>query len=154
MRRILILLALLQAGIAAADDDLDEAFDKGVMIIHASEHACYRFDIYIAENDTQRARGLMHVRSLPESKGMIFIYEADRYMSMWMKNTFVPLDILFVRADGTVSSVAYDTEPQSLRSISSLEPVRFVLEINAGVAEKLSIDQYSQIEWERAEGDE
>ena len=154
MRRILILLALLQAGIAAADDDLDEAFDKGVMIIYASEHACYRFDIYIAENDTQRARGLMHVRSLPESKGMIFIYEADRYMSMWMKNTFVPLDILFVRADGTVSSVAYDTEPQSLRSISSLEPVRFVLEINAGVAEKLSIDQYSQIEWERTEGDE
>jgi hypothetical protein len=154
MRRILILLALLQGGIAAADDDLDEAFDKGVMIIHASEHACYRFDIYIAENDTQRARGLMHVRSLPESKGMIFIYEADRYMSMWMKNTFVPLDILFVRADGTVSSVAHDTEPQSLRSISSLEPVRFVLEINAGVAEKLSIDQYSQIEWERAKGDE
>ena len=154
MKRILILLALLQAGIAAADDDLDEAFDKGVMIIHASEHACYRFDIYIAENDTQRARGLMHVRSLPESKGMIFIYEADRFMSMWMKNTFLPLDILFVRADGTMSSVAYDTEPQSLRSISSLEPVRFVLEINAGVAEKLSIDQYSQIEWERTEGDE
>ena len=154
MRRILILLALLQAGIAASEDDLDEAFDQGVMIIHASEHACYRFDIYIAENDTQRARGLMHVRSLPESKGMIFIYDADRYMSMWMKNTFVPLDILFVRADGTVSSVAYDTEPQSLRSISSLEPVRVVLEINAGVAEKLSIDQYSRIEWERIKGDE
>ena len=90
----------------------------------------------------------MHVRSLPETTGMLFLYDYDARLSMWMKNTFIPLDIVFVRADGTVSSLAYNTEPQSLKSIAALEPVRYVLELNAGVAEKLSIDKYSRIEWD------
>ena len=127
---------------------LDEAFAKSVLIIHASELACYKIDIYVAANRAQRARGLMHVRSLPESTGMLFLYDEDALLSMWMKNTFIPLDILFVRADGSVSSIAYDTEPQSLRSIVALEPVRYVLELNAGAAEKLAIDQYSRLEWD------
>ena len=111
-------------------------------------HACYRLDIYIAATDEQRSRGLMHVRNMPESTGMLFLYDYDARLSMWMKNTFIPLDIIFVRADGSVSSIAYDTEPQSLKSIAALEPVRYVLELNAGVAEKLSIDKYSRIEWD------
>jgi uncharacterized membrane protein (UPF0127 family) len=147
-------LALLWFGLAIAQDDLDAAFAKDVLIIHASNHACYRLDIYIAATDEQRARGLMHVRSLPESTGMLFLYDYDARLSMWMKNTFIPLDILFVRADGTVSSIAYNTEPQSLKSIAALEPVRYVLELNAGVAEKLSIDQYSRLEWDGQSTDE
>ena len=90
----------------------------------------------------------MFVRDMPETTGMLFIYETDGYLSMWMKNTFIPLDILFVRADGSVSSIAYNTEPQSLQSISALEPVRYVLELNAGVADKFSIDKYSLLDWD------
>jgi uncharacterized membrane protein (UPF0127 family) len=147
MKIAITVLALLWSGIAIAQDDLDAAFAKDVLVIHASSHACYRLDIYIAATDEQRSRGLMHVRNMPESTGMLFLYDYDARLSMWMKNTFIPLDILFVRADGTVSSIAYDTEPQSLKSIAALEPVRYVLELNAGVAEKLSIDQYSRLEW-------
>lgn len=154
MKRCVVLLCLLLGAVSYADDDLDNAFGKGVLIIKASKHACYRFDIYVAQNETQRGRGLMFVRNLPESTGMLFIYNSDLTVSMWMKNTFIPLDILFVRADGTVSSIAYNTEPQSLHSISALQPVRYVLEVNAGVAEKLSIDQYSRLEWELASNDE
>jgi uncharacterized membrane protein (UPF0127 family) len=142
------LLALLLCGLAAAQDDLAAAFRQDVLIIHASEHACHRLDIYIAETSEQRSRGLMHVRTLPKSTGMLFLYGRDAYLSMWMKNTYIPLDILFLRADGSVSSIAYDTEPLSLESIAALEPVRFVLELNAGVADKLSIDQYSRLEWQ------
>jgi uncharacterized membrane protein (UPF0127 family) len=148
MRIAITVLALLCSDLAIAEDDLDAAFAKDVLVIHASNHACYRLDIYIAATDEQRARGLMHVRSLPESTGMLFLYDYEARLSMWMKNTFIPLDILFIRADGTVSSIAYDTEPQSLKSIAALEPVRYVLEVNAGIAEKLSIDQYSRIEWD------
>ncbi len=148
MKIAITILALLWSALAIAQDDLDAAFTKDVLVIHASKHACYRLDIYIAATDAQRSRGLMHVRSLPESTGMLFLYDYDARLSMWMKNTFIPLDILFVRADGTVSSIAYDTEPQSLKSIAALEPVRYVLELNAGVAEKLSIDQYSRLEWD------
>jgi uncharacterized membrane protein (UPF0127 family) len=155
MMRSLALALVVLGGVAfAADDDLDASFDKGVLIIIASEHACYRFDMFIAETDAQRARGLMFVRALPATNAMLFIYDADRYLSMWMKNTFIPLDILFIRADGSVSSIAYNTEPQSLRSITALEPVRYALEVNAGVAAALSIDQYSRLEWERVENDE
>jgi uncharacterized membrane protein (UPF0127 family) len=148
------LLALLLTHVAIAQDDLDAAFDKDVLIVHASEHACYRIDIYIAENDAQRQRGLMHVRSLPETTGMLFIYSSEQILSIWMKNTFIPLDILFIKADGQVSSIYYDAEPQSLRSMQALEPVQYVLELNAGVAEKLSIDEYSRLEWQRKGDDE
>ena len=148
MKIAISILVLLWSGSAFAQDDLDAAFAKDVLIIHASNHACYRLDIYIAATDEQRSRGLMHVRSLPESTGMLFVYDRDARLSMWMKNTFIPLDILFVRADGTVSSIAYDTEPQSLDSIAALEPVRYVLELNSGVAEKYSIDKYSRLEWD------
>jgi len=154
MRAAIAIAALLLTGIVAAQDDLDAAFEKDVLIIHASEHACYRFDIYIAETTEQRNRGLMHVRSLPETTGMLFLYDFDAHLSMWMKNTYISLDILFVRADGTVSSIAHDTEPLSLISIAALEPVRYVLELNAGVAEKLSIDQYSRLEWNPRNDDE
>ena len=58
---------------------------------------------------------------------------------MWMKNTYLPLDMLFIREDGTVSSIVANTEPLSLRSISSEEPVTYVLELNAGIAERLGI---------------
>jgi uncharacterized membrane protein (UPF0127 family) len=96
----------------------------------------------------------MQVRQLPDMTGMLFVYDGDEYHSMWMKNTLIPLDILFIRADGTISSIAYNTEPQSLASIAALEPVRYVLELNAGMAERLSIDKYSRIDWDGTAGDE
>ncbi len=155
MRSVFIVAALLLVGTGAAQNsDLDDAFDKDVLIVHASEHACYRLDIYLAMNNEQRARGLMHVRSLPRTTGMLFVYESDGYLSIWMKNTYIPLDIVFARADGSVSSIEYDAEPLSLRSMEALEPVRYVLELNAGVAKRLSIDRYSRLEWQPKENGE
>ncbi len=137
---------------AVADEELDRRFGKDVLIIEASAHGCHRFDIYVAADNTQKSRGLMFVRDLPVTTGMLFIYDNEP-ASMWMKNTFIPLDILFIRRDGTVSSIAHDTEPQSLRSIRSIEPISFVLELNAGTAERLVIDENSRIYWEPAHGD-
>ena len=154
MRTAAIAAAFVFAGSALAQNsDLDETFEKDVLIIHASEHACYRLDIYLAMNNEQRARGLMHVRSLPQTTGMLFVYESDGYLSIWMKNTYIPLDIVFARADGTVSSIEHDAEPLSLRSMRALEPVRYVLELNAGVAKRLSIDRYSRLEWQPKDSD-
>ena len=145
-------LALLAAMPVFGNEDLDRIFAKDVLIIEASEHACYRFDIYVAINDAQRSRGLMFVRDLPQTTGMLFIYPGDRVASMWMKNTFIPLDIVFARPDGTVTNVVRNTEPQSLKSLRSNEPVAFVLELNAGVTERLKIDERSRLVWEPAQG--
>ena len=89
------------AGVAFADEELDLAFDRDVLIIEASQHACYRFDIYLARSSDQQRRGLMHVYDLPQTTGMLFVYDIAGVRSMWMKNTFIPLDISFASADGT-----------------------------------------------------
>lgn len=139
------LLALLLSAQSDESVNLAEVFPQDVLIIEASEHACYRFDIYLAVTRDRQRRGLMFVRELPESAGMLFVYPTADILSMWMKNTYIPLDMLFVRADGSVSSVVANTEPLSLKSISSTEPVNFVLELNAGVTAKLAIDSRSRL---------
>lgn len=133
---------------AQADDELDAAFGRGELIVVASKHACYRFDVYVARDDVQRSRGLMFVRDLPLMTGMLFVYDGEDYHSMWMKNTYISLDIVFARADGAVSSVARNTEPLSLASIASIEPVTYVLELNAGVADRFFVDANSLLLWE------
>ena len=147
MKRLLIVIALLTTALANADKQLDAAFEKDVLIIEASGHACYRFDIYLATDFAQRARGLMHVRDLPLTTGMLFVYDSEAIHSMFMKNTFIPLDMVFARLDGKVSSVVKNTEPMSLRSIRSIEPVSYVLELNAGVTDNLLIDENSRLIW-------
>ena len=153
MRRWLaIALLAIPISPASANEELDAVFEKDTLIIEASKSACHRFDIYLAIDNRQRARGLMHVRSLPDMTGMLFVYDSAEFISMWMKNTYIPLDMVFARTDGSVSSVALNTEPLSLRSIRSVEPVRFVLELNAGTAKRFSIDEDSRLFWEPAHG--
>ncbi|MDX1515350.1 MAG: DUF192 domain-containing protein [Woeseiaceae bacterium] len=118
-----------------------------MLIVNASLHACYRFDVWLATERTQQIRGLMHVRDMPATSGMLFVYEDPDVYSMWMKNTYIPLDIAFARADGTIANIVRDTEPLSLASIASTEPVTYVLELNAGVTGRLSIDENSRLLW-------
>ena len=148
MRLILVGLCMF-AATSIADEELDQAFEKDVLVIVANAPACYRFDIYLALSREQQRRGLMFVRHLEPWTGMLFVYPSEDIYSMWMKNTFIPLDMVFARRDGTVSSVSRDTVPQSLKSVSSTEPVSFVLELNAGTTERLSIDVGSQLIWDR-----
>jgi uncharacterized membrane protein (UPF0127 family) len=136
---VLALVSLL-ATPAVADDELERAFERTSIVIEAADAACYGFDVYLAFTNEQQRRGLMHVRQLPRFMGMLFVYHSDDFRSMWMKNTFIPLDILFIRSDGTVSSVEAMNEPLTLTSIASVEPVRYVLELNGGLAAELGID--------------
>ena len=113
--------------------------------------ARHEFDIYLALEFEQQRRGLMFVRNLPLKTGMLFVYDGDEQRSMWMKNTYISLDIVFARADGSVSSVVHNTEPLSLRSLASVEPVKYVLELNAGVARRFKIDTGSRLIWNAEE---
>ena len=148
----LVLPLLLVYCAALAQSPLDEAFDRDVLIVVTSDRACYRFDVYLALSLAQKQRGLMFVRELPDSTGMLFVYDRDQPQSMWMKNTYIPLDIVFARSDGSVATVARNTEPLSLESIGSGEAVRYVLELNAGVTERLGIDTDSRLVWGPANG--
>ena len=94
---------------------------------------------YIADTPARRAQGLMHVTDLPENAGMLFVFSRPRQVSMWMKNTVISLDIVFIITDGTIAHVHQGAKPLSMQSIPSIYKVKWVLELKAGVAEKLSL---------------
>ncbi len=101
----LVVHCYLSGCMSLAADELDDAFDRDVLVIVGSSHTCYLFDIYLAVTTVQTRRGLMHVRKMPETTGMLFVYEEDDYHSMYMKNTLIPLDMLYIRADGTIATI-------------------------------------------------
>ena len=92
----------------------------------------------------------MFVREMPARTGMLFVYADENYRSMWMKNTYLPLDMVFARRDGSIANIESNTVPLSEKSIRSSEPVTFVLELNAGAARRLAIDDGSRLIWEPA----
>ena len=105
----------------------------------ASATTATMFIAEIADTEELRTRGLMFRHFLPEDKAMLFDYEQPRPVAMWMKNTNISLDMLFIREDGTIAAIAEDTVPQSLDTISVQEPVRGVLELAAGTVKRLGL---------------
>lgn len=97
------------------------------------------FDLEVADTDQKRSRGLMYRTDFPLNRAMIFVFDKAQPVMMWMANTPLPLDMLFVRSDGMIARVAQKTTPFSEDVVSSGEPVSFVIEINAGVAAMLGI---------------
>lgn len=97
------------------------------------------FSVELAKTDEERARGLMFRRKMPANEGMLFDFSPEREVSMWMKDTFIPLDMLFIRADGRIHRIEARTKPHSLDVISSNGPVQAVLELNGGIAKKRGI---------------
>ncbi len=105
----------------------------------------HRFEVWVADSTPRRAQGLMHVKALPSMRGMLFIYPEPRVVSMWMKNTLIPLDMLFVAADGRIIRIARQTQPFSLVSISSMGPVIAVIELAGGEAGRLGIETGARV---------
>lgn len=143
MRYLFIATVVLLAGClanasAGERDPALAGFFSAPLRIETDKEA-HDFVVYLAVTPAQRAHGLMHVRDLPTDRGMLFIYETPQVASMWMKNTVLSLDMLFIRADGTVANIVTDTEPGSLASIQSDGPVTGVLELNAGMTARLGI---------------
>jgi uncharacterized membrane protein (UPF0127 family) len=105
----------------------------------ASKTGVHTFAVEIAENDADRAKGLMYRKELPEGRGMLFDFHREQEVSFWMQNTYIPLDMVFIRADGRILRIAENTEPLSTRLIPSGGPVRAVLEVVGGTTRKLGI---------------
>ncbi|WP_411902842.1 DUF192 domain-containing protein [Methylorubrum thiocyanatum] len=106
----------------------------------------HAFKVEVMRTDAQRAKGLMFRRSMAADHGMLFDFERPAPATMWMKNTYLSLDMVFIRSDGSIARIAADTEPLSTKVISSGEPVLAVLELNAGTAAKLGIRAGDRVE--------
>lgn len=108
-------------------------------LVIATERGPVAFTVELAATPQQQARGLQDRRTLATDAGMLFIFDPPRIVSMWMKDTYIPLDMLFIAENAVVIAIAADTTPHSLEVLSPPEPVRGVLELNAGIAARLGI---------------
>ena len=143
----ILIIFLFLSGQSFTVVDLDRDLKKSSLIVSTSKKTCYLLSIWIAHSIKEKARGLMYVRNMPEQSGMLFVYTESGQRSMWMKNTYIPLDIIFIKNSETISSIARNTEPLSLKNIRSTEPVNYVLEINAGMTKKMGIVPNDKVFW-------
>lgn len=109
-----------------------------IITIQTAEGELHAFYALVADNRLKRAKGLQDVTQMPEDTGMIFVFDEAARHSMWMKNTHIPLDMLFI-ADNTVTHIARNAEPFSEEVLSPPSPVTLILEINGGLADTLGI---------------
>jgi uncharacterized membrane protein (UPF0127 family) len=119
-----------------------------VPVIIQSSTGKHQFSMEVARTPEQQAKGLMFRQSIAPDRGMIFPYDTPTDVSFWMKNTLIPLDLVFVRPNGTVGRVAADAVPMSLEPIPSLEPISAVIEIAGGRAAELKIKEGDKISWQ------
>lgn len=140
MRTPAALLAILSLVIARPTpaqetiEDLARFPEKTVTVTGA--HAAHRFNVWVADTPERQRQGLMFVRELAADRGMLFVNERPRPSSFWMKNTFIPLDILFFDERGKLVAIFANTPPLSLDPVGPNEPIRWILELRGGEAEK------------------
>lgn len=131
--KALTLFLILFAGMAQAacrEDSVELRGDFGTA----------RFAIDLADEPAERSQGLMHVESMPFSKGMLFLYERPQRATFWMRNTLIPLDMIFMDPTGTVTHVHENAVPLDETTIDGGDGVLAVLEINGGLASQIGID--------------
>tara|TARA_B100000902_G_scaffold381618_1_gene418342 strand:- start:659 stop:1120 length:462 start_codon:yes stop_codon:yes gene_type:complete len=145
--RILILTSILISSIIYANNELDEAFERKSIFISSSNLTCNHFKVWLAVTRKQQMRGLMHVRNLPKNSGMLFVYPDNNTRAMWMKNTYISLDMIFIDENGYVSSIQKNTEPLSLRTIRSKKPVKYVLELSNGMSDQIKLRENDYVFW-------
>jgi uncharacterized membrane protein (UPF0127 family) len=151
-----VLTALLVAGLAlfvacnsqaqtAQLLDLD-SYPKSTLEIQSGREV-HRFDIWIAASPAQQTQGLMFVRDLPENRGMLFLAKPPRVFNLWMKNTFIPLDMVFIAPDGRIAKIVAQTTPHSLETVSSTVVVGAVLELKGGEAARRALQVGDRVSW-------
>ena len=148
----IILVTILGVGLTGLFDSKVFAQSVGALstfsktkISVSSEIKTHTFNVELALTPHQHAQGLMYRRGMGADEGMLFVYKSETPISMWMKNTFLPLDILFISGDGRIIKIVERTVPFSTTNISSGRSVIAALELNAGTASRLGIKEGDKV---------
>lgn len=139
-----ILLAPVQGVVAAETEALSVVTSSGR----------HDFEVEVVSSRRDRARGLMYRKSVPEGTGMLFDFQVQEPVAFWMKNTYVSLDMIFIRENGAIARIAHDTTPLSENAVPSGVPVRYVLEVVAGTARRLDMQPGDKVVSERIDAEQ
>lgn len=137
--RVLLYATLLLLPLqGSAQNNQLVAFERSQLAI-TTDSGRHNFTVELALSPRQQAQGLMFRQAMLADAGMLFVHNGEAVRGMWMSNTFIPLDMLFIKSDGSIAHIVERTIPQSLKTISSREPVKAVLELNGGTVRRLGI---------------
>jgi uncharacterized membrane protein (UPF0127 family) len=126
--------------------------DESRLVLHTATGE-YSFNVQVVDTPESRAQGLMFVTELADDAGMLFDFKEERPVSFWMRNTFIPLDMIFVGADGLVKNVHVNARPHDVTSIPSEGPVQYVLEIPGGRSVEIGLEPGDRMEHDRIAAD-
>ncbi len=143
MRLTAALLLAAWAGLVALAPSAHAGGQATIEIV--SKNGVHPFSVELATNDAERERGLMFRKSMPEGQGMLFDFKRDSPVSFWMHNTYISLDMIFIASDGRIVHIVENAKPLSDDLIPSGGPVRAVLEVIAGTAQKLGIAEGDRV---------
>ncbi len=147
MRAFILCLLLL---VAACREDTPPQPKQGTLAFLDTSGAVIRsITVEIAEDEASRQQGLMHRRQLTLSEGMLFLFPEPDSLSFWMKNTMLPLDIMFVAADSSIINIAERTTPLSTMRVTSDGLAQYVVEVRGGFSDRFGIDEQVSVRWKR-----
>lgn len=149
-RRGVLAAGLLAAALPAAAQLV--GFATSPLAIETADGKRHAFTVELALTDRQQMQGLMFRRSLAPDRGMLFVYDRDHPLAMWMKNTYIPLDMLFLKADGRIINIIENVPPETLDTRPSEGPARAALELPAGTAARLGIRAGDRVVHDRLKG--
>ena len=155
MRLKVTLILLLITQMAACGEDPAPPPDYGVVadgkleFVHADSSVIHSIDIEIADTEAKRQRGLMNRRGIGLNEGMLFIFPKPDTLSFWMRNTAIPLDIIFVDPDLDIVNIAHRTTPLSDDYIRAHALAQYVVEVRGGVSERYGITDSASVRWQK-----
>ena len=122
-----------------AQQEQQMVFAKEPLVVQTASGKLLNFTVEIASTNEQRQYGLMYRKEMAENAGMLFDFHEEQAVAFWMQNTYIPLDMIFIKRDGRIANIAQRTVPLSTAAVPSAEPVRFVLEVPGGTTARLGI---------------
>lgn len=150
---LIAVLTLLSCKDSGSENDLKLATDKveftkeGELTITKADSTTIDLDIEIADNDYETQTGLMYRNHMDEDQGMLFVFDDSQVHTFYMKNTEIPLDILYITADKKIATIVKNAAPLDESSLSSQIPVQYVLEVNAGMVDKWELAKGDEVDW-------
>ena len=149
MYRVGILLLCLVWSTGGCSPQEPEVVTGTLDFVHADGTVIRTINIDIAADERTRQKGLMDRRSLTLDEGMLFIFPSPDSQSFWMRNTYIPLDIMFIGKDSSIVNIARRTTPLSDQLINSDGPAQYVVEVRGGFSERFDIDKTTKVRWQR-----